>query len=141
MPIRRHLKNLYPIDWSQLSDWVRFTRAKGRCDGCRRPHGLIVSHLGDGRWWDAEASSWRDGRGRPLPRLAPLTCESVILTTRVYLAAAHRNHDRSDNRPSNLRAFCQRCHMLHDKPEHLRQRQIIYRKRRALGDLFEGTYF
>ncbi|MBB3938076.1 hypothetical protein [Aureimonas phyllosphaerae] len=141
MPIRRHLKNLYPIDWDQLSDWVRFVRAGGRCDRCKRPHGQTVSHLGDGRWWDETDQLWRDGRGRPLPHQAALTCEVVVKTTKVYLAAAHLNHDRSDSRPKNLRAFCQRCHMLHDKPEHLRQRQITYLKRRALGDLFDGRYF
>lgn len=35
-------------------------------------------------------------------------------------AAAHLDHDLEYNAPANLRAFCQRCHMLHDKPEHLR---------------------
>ena len=38
-------------------------------------------------------------------------------TTKVFLAAAHLNHDPGDNRPRNLRAFCQRCHMLHDREE------------------------
>ena len=45
-------KYLYPIDWPQISHWVRFVRAGGRCQICGRPHGETVRHLGDGRWWD-----------------------------------------------------------------------------------------
>ncbi len=38
----------------------------------------------------------------------------------MYLATAHRNHDTPDNSAANLAARCQRCHMLHVRPEHLR---------------------
>jgi len=30
--------------------------------------------------------------------------------------------------------------MLHDRPHHLAQRWVIYRRRLAVGDLFLGTY-
>ena len=30
MPIRPEFKHLYPIDWPQISHWVRFVRAKCR---------------------------------------------------------------------------------------------------------------
>ena len=40
----------------------------------------------------------------------------------LVLAAAHRNHDTSDNTDGNLAALCQRWHMLHDRPEHRRRR-------------------
>ena len=49
MPIKPELRYLYPIDWPQVSRWVRFVRAKGRCEHCGRPHGQVVRHLGDGR--------------------------------------------------------------------------------------------
>ena len=45
-----------------------------------------------------------------------------------------------NNRPSNLKAFCQRCHMLHDRPEHQRRRWFTLFRRRALGDLYQGRY-
>ncbi len=69
MPIRPEHRFFYPIDWPQLSVVIRFGRAKGRCEACKRPHGQIVYHLGDGRWWDGEARTWRDGQGR-ITRLA-----------------------------------------------------------------------
>ena len=64
MPIRKELRYFYPIDWPQLSAWVRFARAKGCCEVCGRPHGKIVHHLGDGRWFDEQHETWRDGGGR-----------------------------------------------------------------------------
>ena len=61
MPIRPEHRYFYPIDWPQLSAVIRFGRARGCCEGCGRPHGRMVYHLGDGRWWDADAGRWRDG--------------------------------------------------------------------------------
>jgi len=60
--------------------------------------------------------------------------------TRVVLAAAHLDSDPANNRMKNLRALCQRCHMLHDRSHHLAQRWITYRRRLAIGDLFLGPY-
>ena len=141
MPIRREHRFFYPIDWPQLSAVIRFGRAKGRCEGCGRPHSQTVVHLGDGRWWDEEAASWRDGAGA-IVCLAVGTDDvlGIARTTRVVLATAHRNHDTADNGPANLAAFCQRCHILHDQPEHQRRRWRPLFRRKALGDLFRGPY-
>lgn len=142
MPIRPEHRWLYPIDWKELSEVIRFERAKGRCEHCGRPHGQLVFHLGDGRWWDAAAKTWRSGRGRLL-KLAPLEClpaSTVIETTKVVLACAHLDHDPGNNAPANLKALCQRCHIIHDRAEHLRQRWFTYQLRKALGDLFLGPY-
>lgn len=143
MPIKREFKWLYPVDWPQLSALVRFVRAEGRCQGCRRPHRADVKHLGDGRWWDEAANTWRNGRGHSIVLKAPalLEAEGVNLKcTRVYLATAHRDHDPTNNRKGNLRAFCQRCHLMHDRQEHQRRRRLTLFRRKALGDLFLGPY-
>ena len=57
MPIRREHRFFYPIDWSQFCREIRFRRAGGACEGCGRPHGRIVYHLGDGPWHNAECQS------------------------------------------------------------------------------------
>ena len=44
------------------------------------------------------------------------------------LELALRNSDQTNNRLTNLRALCQRCHLLHDRSHHLAQRSI-YPKR------------
>ena len=141
MPIHARYRWFYPIDWPQLSAVIRFKRAQGKCEGCGRPHGYTVCHLGDGRWWDRDKKQWRDGKGRPLRRLPALWLwKGTIRSTRVVLACSHLDHDPTNNRPSNLKAFCQRCHMLHDRPEHQRRRWFTLFRRRALGDLYEGRY-
>jgi len=107
MPVRLRHRWLYPIDWQQLTDMVRFERAKGRCEQCGRPHGNIVCHMGDGRWWDEHASVWRDGAGRIVRRAAPPALEpGHSPTTRVYLATAHLDNNPGHN-DSRMRALCQ----------------------------------
>lgn len=140
MPIRREHRFFYPIDWPQLSAVIRFRRAGGCCEGCGRPHGQSVPHLGDGRWWDAETGTWRNGKGRALRTLPTAEEVASVRMTRVVLATAHRDHDTTNNADANLAAFCQRCHMLHDRPEHQRRRWMTLFRRRAMGDLFRGPY-
>jgi hypothetical protein len=139
MPIRRELRPLYPAHWPELSRRVRFERAGGACERCGRPHGLALRCLPDGRWFDPKRCTWRDSRGRPArwPDLEEMTRQ---YTTHVILAAAHVNHDPARSGPRNLRAWCQRCHLAHDRPWHLLQRWISYRLRYARGDLFLGPY-
>lgn len=134
MPIRPEYKWFYPVDWPQLSAMIRFERAKGRCEECGRPHGCEIQHLGDGRWWDEEGQTWRNGRGRPSPRLALVVDAVPVRKTKVVLATAHLDHDPINNRPRNLKALCQRCHMIHDRPEHRRRRCLTLRMRKVIGD-------
>ena len=139
MPIRPELRPLYPPHWRELSSHVRFERAGGKCQRCGRPHLALLRCVPDGRWFDEKAAIWRDRRGRPArwPDLVEATRSRM---TRVVLAAAHLDSDPTNNRMKNLRALCQRCHMLHDRPHHLAQRWITYRRRLAAGDLFLGPY-
>jgi hypothetical protein len=116
-----------------------FARAKGCCEVCGRPHGKIVHHLGDGRWFDDQHETWRDGRGRAVA--GPAYGEYRNLKqTHVVLATAHLDHNPGNSRPGNLRALCQRCHLIHDRPEHRRRIKTTILMRRALGDLFLGAY-
>lgn len=136
MPIRPENRWLYPIDWPQISDHIRFGRAGGRCEQCGRPHKRRVAHLGDGRWWDVEARAWRSGRGRKVKVAAGFSLD-LVRTTYVVLACAHLDHDPGNCRPANLAALCQRCHILHDAEEHRWQRWWNAFRFRALRDLYD----
>jgi 5-methylcytosine-specific restriction endonuclease McrA len=59
---------------------------------------------------------------------------------RVVLAAAHLDHDRSNNRLGNLKSLCQRCHRVHDRLHHVARRRMTHWLRRARGDLVLGPY-
>lgn len=139
MPIRPELRWFYPIDWPILSRTIRFGRAQGRCENCGRPHGSTVLQLADGRWLDPAVGSWRDDRGRAAAWPDLLLCVAAQ-EKRVLIGVAHLDHDPTNNRARNLRALCQRCHLRHDRREHLRRRRLRLRARRALGDLFTGPY-
>lgn len=154
VPIRPDMRWFYPIDWCELSIVIRFDRAGGRCERCRRPHGRDIIHLGDGRWFDDDAATWRDDRGRRLTALPPppspalfaqyrltyLAGDTPLRVTRICLASAHLDHDPGNNRLRNPAALCQRCHLANDRPEHRRQRWRTLFRRRAIGDLFVGSY-
>jgi hypothetical protein len=139
MPIRPAFRSLYPPNWRALSHRVRFERAGGRCQMCARPHLARVRCLPDGRWFDDATGTWRGRRGRPA-RWPDLIEIAHMRLTRVVLAAAHLDNNPANNRLANLRGLCQRCHVLHDRPFHLAQRWLTYRRRLAIGDLWLGPY-
>ena len=99
--------------------------------------------------WDEDAGSWRDEQGKGVRRLqtpdemsktqpgfAGIKPPTPVRITRVVLASANLNHDPGDNRPRNLAALCQSCHMRHDTGEHRRRRWLNAFRVRASGDLF-----
>jgi len=110
MPIKPERRFLYPIDWEQLSYEIRFRRAGGACEGCGRRHGDPIRLRSDGSW------------------------------TKVIISCAHLDQDTSNNAPQNLKAFCQFCHLAHDRLDNIIRRRITLKKRKALGDLFLGPY-
>jgi hypothetical protein len=100
MPIRPELRPLYPPHWRELSSHVRFDHAEGRCQRCGRPHLVLLRCLPDGRWFDGQAATWRDRRGRPA-RWPDLMEATRFRMTRVVLAAAHLDSDPTNNRLKN----------------------------------------
>lgn len=95
-------KAKYPADWKEVSKWVRFERAGGRCE-CTGQCGL---HKTTG--WarrcterDGEPAEWAKGK--------------VVLTT------AHTcTCDPLCSNPQHLLAMCNRCHLRFDIELHMR---------------------
>lgn len=91
----------YPENWNDISHNIRFVRADGRCEctgECGRHEGRC----------DAE-------HGKP----HPITGSLVILTTAHLGTDTGDKHDKMDVRPENLKAMCQRCHLLFDLDDHI----------------------
>lgn len=111
MPIRRELRPLYGPNWKAIS-LERREQAGWRCEG------------------SPDFPDCRAEQGQPHPDTGSI----------VVLTVAHLNHDPRDNRPDNLRAWCQRCHLHHDREHHATNAHQTRRGRKALGDLFaEGA--
>lgn len=105
-PIRPENRDRYPDDWPAISRRIRFDRAGGRCE-CR-------GECGRG----THAGRCPNRHGQP----AYDTGSTVVLTT------AHLDHTPENCAPTNLRAFCQGCHLHYDRDHHAATRA---RTRRA----------
>lgn len=92
----------YPADWPIISEYVRFFRAGGRCEGSPDYPNCQARH------------------GKP----HPVTGSRVILTT-AHLGTPWPDgtpgdkHNKMDVRLDNLAAMCQRCHLNFDLDEHI----------------------
>lgn len=86
----------YPADWKTVIRPRILKRAGHRCEGSPAyPDCRAFNHV-----------------------LHPVTRSKVVLTI------AHLNHDTTDNRDENLRAWCQRCHLTYDAVYHAANRKV-----------------
>lgn len=90
----------YHPRWKAISRFIRFYRAKNQCEWCRVPNWSFVK---------------KDTREQALPDE-----ENV---TRIVLTVAHLDHDKTNNSFFNLAALCQRCHLNHDRQQHITNRR------------------
>lgn len=106
MPIRPSQLERYPDDWDEISLRVR-TEAGWRCEG------------------SPAYPDCRARNGEPHP----------VTGSRVVLTVAHLDHQPENNQRSNLRAWCQRCHLTYDAQHHARNAaRTRARKRRELEE-------
>lgn len=106
-------KSKYPDNWAAISLQVR-TEAGNRCEWCTVANYAEGARDRCGAWWRKErieAASpdlfrrWFD----------PATFKLI----RIVLTVAHLDHDTANGERSNLAALCQRCHLNHDREQHL----------------------
>lgn len=45
-------KSRYPENWDEISQYVRFERAKGKCEWCGVEHGAVGARDHHGDWHD-----------------------------------------------------------------------------------------
>lgn len=110
MPIKPENLRRYPANWKEIVAAVR-ERSGDKCEGSPR-------------WPDCRAEN-----GKPHPE----TGSKVVLTT------AHLDHvpeNCSLDDLSNLRHWCQRCHLVYDAEHHAETARQTRRARKAIGDLF-----
>jgi hypothetical protein len=111
MPIRPSERHRYPKDWKSVRQRI-LERAGHRCEFCGVENGAIGRRKRDGSF----------------ERLQGMEVEAAafdsIRLTRIVLTIAHLDHTPENNANDNLRALCQRCHLAHDRPHHLRNARL-----------------
>ena len=91
----------YPANWNDISSFIRFQRAQGQCEctgECGKHEGRCEARHNEPH---------------------PVTQTTVILTTAHLGTDTRDKHDKMDVRPENLKAMCQRCHLLFDLDDHI----------------------
>lgn len=125
MPIRPELRHLYGPTWRKETRPAILLRAGYRCEHCGKPDREQIETITGAQaiaigarmlWRHAPSISWIDHHGRlASPDYNPhITARTIT----VVLTVAHLNHVAGDDRPENLRALCQWCHLALDRSQH-----------------------
>lgn len=139
MPIRPEMKALYPANWKQISERIRFKRAKNKCEKCGAPNGQTVFRSEDGTTYMLECGATHCSetgnllgytRGSEMPKGR---------FVKIVLTVAHLNHDPADCADENLAAWCQRCHLRYDHEMHKANSAQTRHSKKAVADLFADS--
>ncbi|AVA32977.1 hypothetical protein [Cupriavidus metallidurans] len=142
MPIKPENRSRYPANWQTIREQI-LGRACMRCECCAAPQ------YGIGQWVDerfllARGSAFYDqmqyalsyARAREAANHLNATEQPAVPYIVVVLTIAHLDHTPENCDPTNLRAWCQRCHLRYDAKHHAENAQRTRRARRAIGELF-----
>lgn len=122
MPMNR---SNYPPNWEEISLAER-EAASNRCRRCQVPNGsLVARNPADKEEWAAyvvEEDCWyySDDPTTPIQVDAPDRWGDLI---KVVLTVGHVDQNPQNNHPDNLRAWCQRCHLNHDRPYNIEKQK------------------
>lgn len=141
LPIKAEFRHFYGRQWRTVTRPRILERAKNACERCKAPnHKIVMRHPSwPGVWIDCDqAPAGRiaayDENGRPRPDLTlERLCEDTGEYTRnvwIVLTVAHLDHTPGHDWDENLKALCQRCHLIHDRHQHVgNARQTRTRKK------------
>ena len=130
MPIKPENRHRYPPRkaWQKIRADI-LARAKNCCEHCG------VKNYAVGYW---NGKRFVTLQHTMQDETFALECEYKII--RIVLTIAHLDQMPENNNPQNLAALCQRCHLAHDKPFHIKNRRItLFKKthaKKGMTDLF-----
>jgi len=129
MPIKPENVDRYPPDWKQIRERI-LERAGDCCEGspafpnCRRKNGwYLIKSSGE-----VKPASWLEGDVQTMLWSGEIT--------RIVLTIGHLDHTPENCDESNLRAWCQRCHLNYDAKHHAQTAYNTRRSGKAAGELF-----
>lgn len=133
MPIRADLRQHYGAAWRETRALI-LRRARYACEHCGKPDRARVLAITGKRRDGSGYMLWRvrESSGRWITQSGwPATAADLIVLAEgpsrrgevgVVLTIAHLNHQPGDDRPENLKALCQWCHLHYDQVHHKQTR-------------------
>lgn len=131
----------YPPNWKTEIRPSILRRAGDRCEQCGIKNysmilrgewcGRAVYQDGDGWIFDAANSDKIGG-----DYLGEVDKTGRRKMTKIVLTVAHLDHDTANNRPENLKALCQKCHLNYDSDLHRTNARKSFERVRGLISLF-----
>lgn len=134
MPVKPENRARYPKDWKQIVERVR-ERSGDACEGspafpeCRVPNGAVGYRV-DSRWVQLGESIDAAGMASDAAMDDGFKVISIVLTT------GHLDHTPENCDLSNLKHWCQRCHLVYDAKHHAETAYATRKARAATADLF-----
>lgn len=117
----------YPPDWRTVIRPRILARAGNRCEQCGVANGARIwrKRAVEGGWYYGRVWLSLDEWATVGAVHAGAFSAAELRTRpkRVKLAIAHVDHDTTNNHDANLRAWCQWCHLAHDRADNARRRR------------------
>lgn len=144
MPIKPENKRRYPDNWARIRGEI-LLRAGNKCEGSPDyPDCHVQNHELGGRdkngMWHKALPMGEKMLHLEWPKLGDVWwCEDHperLRIIRIVLTIAHLDHTPENCDQSNLRAWCQRCHLHYDKAHHRRTAVETRRKESGVLELF-----
>lgn len=133
MPIKPENRKLYPANWKEIRAEI-LSKADNCCEFCGIPNHLTIIRSQSGILWRlnrpatvGDTHCWNNGFDRIYLPAGDVKERPAI---RVVLTIAHLDHDPTNNRRSNLRALCQRCHNRHDAAHRAENRKATLEQKK-----------
>ena len=135
----------YPANWKAISLQIRSERAKWCCEWCGVRGGSVgardlagvfhdkqeIEHAGIEHW-----DQWFGLAGQP--HYIDIVLTVAHLGVPLADGRLGNKHDKSDCRPENLAAICQRCHLNFDRADHLARAAATRERHRRERDAARG---
>lgn len=141
MPIKKENISRYPKNWKQISERIRFERAKNHCEVCGVQNYALV-HYADGKKIVEHEPPYNHPMGLSDYNAAielknHLNGWNDEYQLRVVvLTVAHLDHIPENCEDYNLKAMCQKCHNNYDKKH--RKETVLNCRHAGQVSLFNG---
>ena len=128
----------YHPKWKLISKLIRYKRAQNRCEKCDVLNGSIIKRLDGDKYRHPSTKEWDMIHSKIKHSGYSMSGALKKLGfTRIILTVAHIDHDKTNNRFSNLAAWCQRCHLKHDAHQHVDNRKYGRKWKQNQLNMFE----